>query len=78
MLKEKDNEDTFQFVTQHLVCSPRGHTHMSDFFGPMKHARIFWGRQKKTEGFFWVVEKGLRDVSLFSGGGRALFWGGGL
>ena len=29
----------------------------SDFFGSMKDA----GMQKKTEGFFWVAKKGLRD-----------------
>ena len=33
----------------------------SDFFGSMKDARIFLGRNKKTEGFFGVVKKGLRD-----------------
>ena len=27
----------------------------------MKDARIFFGSQKRTEGFFWVVKKGLRD-----------------
>ena len=24
-------------------------------------ARIFLGHKKKTEGFFWVAKKGLRD-----------------
>ena len=33
----------------------------SDFFGSMKDAGIFLGR-KKTEGFFWVAKKGLRDI----------------
>ena len=42
----------------------------------MKHARIFLGRQKKTEGFFWVTEKGLRDVSLFSRGREGTILGG--
>ena len=34
----------------------------SDFFGSMKDAGIFFGsRKKKTEAFFWVAKKGLRD-----------------
>ena len=32
----------------------------SDFFGSMKDARIFMGREKK-QGFFWVAKKELRD-----------------
>ena len=32
----------------------------SDFFGSMKYPGIFLGL-KKTEGFFWVAEKGARD-----------------
>ena len=32
----------------------------SGFFGSMKDARIFLGRQKKIEGFFGVAKKGLR------------------
>ena len=27
----------------------------------MKDTRIFWATEKKTEGFFGVVKKGLRD-----------------
>ena len=27
----------------------------------MKDAGIFLGREKKKQGFFWVVKKGLRD-----------------
>ena len=30
-------------------------------FGSMKDAGIFLGCEKKPEGFFWVVKKGLRD-----------------
>ena len=30
------------------------------FFGSMKDTGIFLGREKKTEGFFWVARKGLR------------------
>ena len=30
----------------------------------MKDAGIFLGRKKKTEGFFWVAIKGLRDFIL--------------
>ena len=33
----------------------------SDFFGSMNDAGIFLGHDKKTEGFFWVAKKGLRD-----------------
>ena len=33
----------------------------SDFFRSMKDARIFLGRERKTEGFFGVAKKGLRD-----------------
>ena len=34
----------------------------SDFFGSMKDAGIFFGsRKKKTEAFFCVAKKGLRD-----------------
>ena len=36
----------------------------SDFLGSMKDAGIFLGREKKTDGFFWVAKKGLR-----------VFWG---
>ena len=32
-----------------------------DFFGSMKDAGIFLGREKKTEGFFGVAKKELRD-----------------
>ena len=34
----------------------------SDFFGSMKDAGIFLGREKKNRGIFLVCEKGLRDV----------------
>ena len=30
-------------------------------FGSIRDARIFLGRKKNTEGFFWVAKKGLRD-----------------
>ena len=33
-----------------------------DFFGSMKGHRDFFGSRRKTEGFFWVVKKGLRDL----------------
>ena len=33
----------------------------SDFFGSMKDAGIFLGREKKPEGFLWVAKTGLRD-----------------
>ena len=33
----------------------------SNFFGSMKCAGIFLGREKKTEGFFGLPKKGLRD-----------------
>ena len=32
-----------------------------DLFGSMKDAGIFLGHEKKTEGFFLVAKKGLRD-----------------
>ena len=31
------------------------------FLGLRKDAEIFLGCEKKTEGFFWVAKKGLRD-----------------
>ena len=31
------------------------------FFGSMKDAGIFLGREKKQRDFFWVAKKGLRD-----------------
>ena len=33
----------------------------SDFLGSVKDAEIFLGREK-TDGFFWVAKKGLRDI----------------
>ena len=32
-----------------------------DFFRSMKDAGVFLGREVKTEGFFWVAKKELRD-----------------
>ena len=31
------------------------------YFGSMEDSRTIWGREKKTEGIFWVVKRGLRD-----------------
>ena len=33
----------------------------TDFFVSMIDTGIFLGCKKKTEGFFWVAKKGLRD-----------------
>ena len=32
-----------------------------NFFGSMKDAKIFWGHEKITEGFFGFAKKELRD-----------------
>ena len=37
----------------------------SNIFGFMKDAGIFLGHEKKTQGFFWVVKKGLTKENLF-------------
>ena len=37
----------------------------SDFLGSMKDAGNFWVA-KKTEGFFWLQKKGLRDFGGYA------------
>ena len=45
----------------------------SDFFGSMKDAGVFWGREIKTEGFFVVAKKGLRDFFGYAKKGSDFF-----
>ena len=43
------------------------------FFGSMKDAGIFMGREKKTEGFFGIAKKGLREFFGYAKKSSA-FW----